>query len=148
MKRSCVIDQLKELVLDRKSFLGGGYDDTYRKDITALNVAIQELKKGEVNRRVIRRICEFYGPEEQFIVAIEELSELIKALTKAMRSGEEDTEKLREDIITELADVKIVTEELTMIIGAEKEVDEEVKNKLVRQLCRIHKEEKECRMNV
>ena len=145
MKRSCVIDQLKELVLDRKSFLGGGYDDTYRKDIVALNVAIRELKKEEVTRRVIRQICEFYGQEPQFIVAIEELSELIKAITKAMRGG--DTEKLREDIITEIADVKIIAEELTMIIGAEKEVDEEVKNKLVRQICRIHKEEKECRMN-
>lgn len=147
MKRSCVIDQLKELVLDRKSFLGGGYDDTYRKDIVALNVAIRELKKGEITRRVIRQICEFYGPEEQFIVAIEELSELIKALTKAMRSGEEDTEKIMADIITEIADVKIVAEELTMIIGAKKEVDEEIKSKLVRQLCRIRKEEEECRMN-
>lgn len=147
MKRSCVIDQLRELLLDRKSFLWSDCADTYKKDIEALKVAIRELEKKEVDREIIRRICEFYGPEEQFIVAIEELSELIKALTKAMRSGEEDTEKIRADIITEIADVKIVAEELTMIIGAKKEVDEEIKSKLVRQLCRIQKEEEECRMN-
>ena len=82
-------------------------------------------------------------------MAIEELSELIKAVTKSMRGEEKDAEKLRlrADIITEIADVQIVSEELAFMLGAETEVEEEIKKKLVRQLRRIQKEEKECRMN-
>ena len=39
-----VIEQLEELILDRKSFMIGEYEDFYDKDVQALEIAISTLK--------------------------------------------------------------------------------------------------------
>lgn len=53
-----------------------------------------------------------FGKEHQTFVAIEEMSELMKALTKNMR-GEHN----RQDIVEELADVYIVLDQIMMMHG-------------------------------
>lgn len=45
MKREEVINQLKELIEDRKSFMIGEYDDCYDKDVQSLEFAIKELER-------------------------------------------------------------------------------------------------------
>ena len=45
MKREEVINQLKELIEDRKSFMIGEYDDCYDKDVQSLEFAIRELER-------------------------------------------------------------------------------------------------------
>ena len=62
----------------------------------------------EVQNAVIAK----YGKEHQTFVAIEEMSELMKALTKNMR-GEHN----RQDIVEELADVYIVLDQVMMMHG-------------------------------
>lgn len=59
---------------------------------------------------VLEKAIEKYGPEHQTIVAIEELSELQKELTKALRG------KLNEQhLMEEIADVEIMLEQIRMI---------------------------------
>lgn len=70
----------------------------------------------EVQNAVIAK----YGKEHQTFVAIEEMSELMKALTKNMR-GEHN----RQDIVEELADVYIVLDQVMMMHGID--LDEVVK---------------------
>lgn len=48
MNRKEVINQLKELIEDRKSFMVGDYDEVYDKDVQALEHAIKELTAPEV----------------------------------------------------------------------------------------------------
>lgn len=43
MKREEAINQLKDLIEDRKSFMVGDYDGVYDKDVQALECAIKEL---------------------------------------------------------------------------------------------------------
>jgi NTP pyrophosphatase (non-canonical NTP hydrolase) len=67
---------------------------------------MMEIK--EVQNAVIAK----YGKEHQTFVAIEEMSELMKALTKNMR-GEHN----RQDIVEELADVYIVLDQIMVMHG-------------------------------
>lgn len=48
MNRKEVINQLKELIEDRKSFMVGDHDEVYDKDVQALEYAIKELTAQEV----------------------------------------------------------------------------------------------------
>lgn len=48
MKREEIINQLKDLIEDRKSFMVGDYDGVYDKDVQALECAIKELTAPEV----------------------------------------------------------------------------------------------------
>lgn len=67
-----------------------------------------------------------FGADAQFNFAIEEMSELTKAICKYKRKSEncspEEKEKLRENIIEEIADVKICIEELIYIFDCLDEV--------------------------
>ena len=58
------------------------------------------------------RVIGEYGPEHQMVVAIEELSELTKELTKYLRQ-----EGCYEHLLEEMADVYICFQELKIIFG-------------------------------
>ncbi len=45
MNRKEVIEQLKDIRADRKSFMVGDYDEVYAKDVQALDYAIKELER-------------------------------------------------------------------------------------------------------
>lgn len=79
---------------------------------------------------------EMYGKEHQTIIAIEEMSELTKEISKEYR-GEENIDKITE----EMADVYICLEQLQMIYEIEDEdLDEMIQKKMERNYNRMIKE--------
>lgn len=71
--------------------------------------------------RILEAAVETWGAEAQIIVAIEEMSELIKALTKYLRyyhvPGKVDCEQIEADVREEMADVSIMLNQLALIFG-------------------------------
>lgn len=66
------------------------------------------------DKELYKKAIETWGRDLQVVVAIEELSELQKELTKALRSG------YRTDgVAEEIADVKIMLEQLEIIFNIE-----------------------------
>lgn len=78
----------------------------------------------------IRYIAEHYGLEPQKLKAIEEMAELTKALLK------DD----KENIIEEIADVKIMVAQLEHLYDAKDEVEWMMHKKIKRQIGRIEGE--------
>lgn len=76
---------------------------------------------------IYKRMIEKFGKEAQTIVAIEELSELQKALCKCLR-GEDNFS----NVIEEIADVKIMLEQLELIYDCDLLVIQEMAKKLQR----------------
>jgi hypothetical protein len=91
----------------------------------------------------IKKIADTYGWNKQCQMAIEEMSELTKAICKRQRklgdclfteSAEIDEQTA---IVEEIADVKIMVAQLEYLLSAEGDVDEVIEQKLDRQLKRI-----------
>ena len=79
-------------------------------------------------------IINTYGTKPQQDIAIEEMSELQKAILKHRRYGSKETEQA---IIDEIADVSIMLEQLKIIYSCSKEVEERIDYKIDRQIKRI-----------
>ena len=90
-------------------------------------------------------LAEHYG-DKQFTKAVEELSELTTELAKVntfLMLGEQEKAGERMGmVISEMADVEIMIEQLKIIMNCQKEFAEEKEYKIKRQLRRIKKEEK------
>lgn len=94
MNRKEVINQLKKLIEDRKSFMVGDYDEVYDKDVQVLEYAIKELTAQEVpvqeqNKFVPENsngICKdtnkCINPQNNYLHEIEELCKPIYAYLK------------------------------------------------------------------
>lgn len=82
-----------------------------------------------------KTIANFYGKNNQILIAIEEMSELTKELCKYKRNYSRNKE-----IIEELADCQIMLEQLTELFGVENEVSDMIDYKIERQLRRIEQE--------
>ena len=80
------------------------------------------------------RIVDHYGVTNQELKTIEECAELISALMHNARGR-----ATADDIIDEIADVMIMTQQLSIIYGQRK-VDNRIREKLDRQLDRIRNE--------
>lgn len=81
-------------------------------------------------------IIDTYGTKAQQDIALEELSELQKAILKHRRLSDKETEKA---IIDEIADVSIMLEQLKIIYSCSVEVEERIDYKIDRQIKRILK---------
>lgn len=78
-------------------------------------------------QEIYRKLIEKFGEEKQTIIAIEELSELQKALCKCLRGqGNFD------NVVEEIADVQIMLEQLEMIFDCDLLVINEIDKKLQR----------------
>lgn len=84
---------------------------------------MQKSKEIAIYQKIIKK----FGKEAQMIVAIEECSELQKAITKLLR-GYDNITALSEEI----ADVEIMIEQLKIMFKNKKQVDEFIKFKLQR----------------
>lgn len=73
-------------------------------------------------------------------MAIEECSELIKAILKFRRSNAKDSD-LRDAVIDEIADVQIMLTQLGIIFNCVEEVNERIDFKIDRQIGRIKERE-------
>lgn len=82
----------------------------------------------------LQTIISTYGVNPQVDMAIEECSELIKALLKFRRKP---TDATRKDIIEELADVQIMLHQMNIIFECEDEVESVMEYKINRQMERI-----------
>ena len=89
------------------------------------------MDKKEIYKKTISK----YGAELQALVAIEEMSELIKAIIKIKRKIAKDENFLgeRENLIEEIADVEIMIEQLKLIHHCELGV-EKIKEKKLKRL--------------
>lgn len=82
----------------------------------------------------IRFIADHYGKEKQLDMLQEECAELIQAISKYKRNG--STQK----IIEEIADVKIMIEQIEYLLLCGNDVDKIKEIKLERQIERIESE--------
>ena len=104
----------------------------------------QRNKAPETVGDKIKYIADYYGVMNQKKIAIEEMSELIKALCKLERYPAIDhrNEKYLEDVIEEIADVWIMVEQLKYIYGVDA-VNKMVFYKIARTIEGIEKEKAE-----
>ncbi len=88
--------------------------------------------------KVYRACIATYGTDSQIDMAIEEMSELIKALLKLRRYGtSESWMEYQEDVYEEMADVKIMLRQLEMIYDCEWGVEQWIDRKVERQIERL-----------
>lgn len=94
----------------------------------------------------VEKIARHYGLDSQSRQTIEEMAELTQAITKFWRYGGNDAQilrGLRGNIAEEIADVKLMLEQLEILFDIKAEVSESRWFKLTRQLARIGKEKGE-----
>ena len=75
-----------------------------------------------------------YGTKKQQDIAIEELAELQKAIIKYRR---EPSDKTKEAVVEEIADVQVMLEQLKMIFSCRSKIDEIIDGKIDRQIKRV-----------
>lgn len=93
----------------------------------------------EERDRVFRNCICTYGSNPQIDVAIEEMSELIKALLKWRRAGGAGLTEARACIVDELADVRIMVRQMEILFQCEDEVEKRIDYKVRRQEERMGK---------
>lgn len=104
------------------------------------------MNEERIAKIVNRAICT-YGADAQLKMAIEEMSELTKAICKLWRADtEEDFERAIDAAIEETADVQIMIYQLDAMLGADK-VGAKIDEKLERLEARLNAKEKEERDN-
>lgn len=100
----------------------------------------------EIDARVNDETMDRYGIERQSLVAMEELSEMQKAISKLVRNPEEKTKPLefkglRNNLIEEMADVLICMDQLIEYYQIERhEIQELIQAKQERQAKRLEEE--------
>lgn len=100
----------------------------------------------EIDARVNDETMDRYGIERQSLVAMEELSELQKAISKLVRNPEEKTKPLeykglRNNLIEEMADVIICMDQLKEFYGIDhSEIQSIIDSKQARQRRRLEEE--------
>ena len=82
-----------------------------------------------MNREILYKAIDAYGKDHQIDIAIEEMSELTKALLKDRRYHTAQTKK---DVTEEMADVFICLEQLTIMYQNMCSVEKIEKEKLMR----------------
>ena len=82
--------------------------------------------------KILRDAIERYGVRTQFVVAIEEMSELQKELCKVLRTGAALRGWGTEHIAEEIADVEIMLDQMQIIFGLQDRVEQWRERKLER----------------
>lgn len=125
---------------DQKSTRKG---DTEMSIIVAKN---ENLIHHTFNKQINNETMDRYGIERQSLVAMEELSELQKAISKLVRNPEERTKPLefkglRHNLIEEMADVLICMDQLINFYKIDRsEIQDTIQAKQKRQAKRLEEE--------
>ena len=118
-----------------------GRIDTEKKDCKIFHLLIQRIDAG-INQETMDR----YGIKMQSLVAMEELAELQKAISKLVRNPEEKTKPLefkglRNNLIEEMADVIICMDQLKEYYKVKtSEIQSIIDSKQARQRRRLEEE--------
>lgn len=100
----------------------------------------------EIDEKINKETMNRYGIERQSLVAMEELSELQKAISKLVRNPEEKTKPLefkglRNNLIEEMADVIICMDQLKEFYGIDHlDIQHVIDSKQTRQRRRLAEE--------
>ena len=97
-------------------------------------LAMKTTERESHNAKVCFKAIKKFGEQSQLDIAIEELSELIKAILKTRRITKESKSKLIEDVASELADVQIVCFQVQHIFGIENNAISEIINSKIDRL--------------
>lgn len=89
-------------------------------------------------RETFKQIILYSGVEKQSMIAMEELAELIKAISKLNRNV--DFDKSFANVVEEIADVEIMIEQLKMMYHINNEAVEKVINFKTERLKKLLKE--------
>ena len=120
-----------------------------RRGVTKMKRNIISLYRGfmvEIDARVNDETMDRYGIERQSLVAMEELAELQKAISKLVRNPKEKTKPLefkglKNNLIEEMADVLICMDQLIEFYQIERpEIQELIQAKQERQAKRLEEE--------
>lgn len=96
----------------------------------------------EEDERILKHAIQHYGKDRQIDKAVEELSELTKALLKYRYASEGyETSILRDSVAEEIADVGIMLRQLRMIFGFDTLILSYEGKKIERLNRRMRKEE-------
>ena len=89
----------------------------------------------------LKSVIDFYGPEAQARIAMEECAELIQAINKCLRYP--DNEEKHTDLVEEMADVAIMLNQLMLIFNVKHdEFNVMIKKKTERILNRLEADKK------
>lgn len=97
------------------------------------------MKTSLFQQKTLQKAINWYGAYKQMLIAIEELSELQKAIVKYFRKPTEET---RNDISEEIADVYLMLKQLEIMHKNDTEIQKNIDYKIKRLQERIRKEEK------
>ena len=113
------------------------------RQISEYDIELKELRGQQNANEKLERITASYTFGQQRAIFVEECAEAIKAVCKVERAADSSAEVYAEkmiDLISEVADVLIMAEQMRLYLGKDK-VDKEVLWKLDRQLQRIKAEQ-------
>lgn len=89
----------------------------------------------------LHRIADLYGYKEQSLQCQEELAECIVAINKLRRAKKFETgkkrKKWRRRLISEIADVMIMLQQMIHLLDCQAELEEEMDRKIQRQVERM-----------
>lgn len=91
-----------------------------------------------MDKELVKKIIHKHGTVAQSMIAMEECSELIQAISKCLRSKEMIPIETREHLIEEMADVMICLEQLMVMYSI---TDEELMSWIKRKELRLKKRE-------
>ena len=132
-----------EGVSDRIRFQG---QKSTRKGDTEMSIIVaknENLIHHTFDKQIIEETMDRYGIERQSLVAMEELSEMQKAISKLVRNPEESTKPLefkglRHNLIEEMADVLICMDQLIEFYHIQRpDIQELIQAKQERQAKRL-----------
>lgn len=112
------------------------------RQISEYDIEVRTLREQQNVNDKLERITASYTFGQQRAVFIEECAEAIQAsckLERASNSSPEEYEQRRKALISEIADVIIMAEQMRIYLGRD-QVDAEIQKKLERQLQRIKEE--------
>ncbi len=92
-------------------------------------------------RKDLSMIADHYGWHKQLMQAIEEMAELMQAISKYERKGERKGSEEEYNLLEEVADVQIMMEQIQLLMDNQGRVGHIMKQKIERQLERIGKED-------
>ena len=101
--------------------------------IQVLETRLRVITKGGNVEKQLKYIAEKYGKESQLRQLQEECAELIVACSKILRMND----KAINNLIEEIADVRVMVEQIEYLYGIKNLVEDEMEYKLQRQLERI-----------
>lgn len=91
-----------------------------------------------MDKELVKKIIHKHGTVAQSMIAMEDCSELIQAISKCLRSKEMIPTEVREHLIEEMADVMICLEQLMAMYSI---TDEELISWIERKELRLKKRE-------